>query len=83
MFSDKVYRLSFKIGGFWNFFGALIGIVFYKQIFGFANLPLPNYVAIYQAWLTLAGMYGIAYYLVSRDMYKRSNIFSFRRIPGR
>jgi hypothetical protein len=72
--SDKTYRTIFLVGTLWNLLGGGLFFLFWRQAFALFQLPLPNYVAFFQAWLALAFVFGIGYYYVYRDLYSNLNI---------
>jgi tryptophan-rich sensory protein len=72
--TDITYRTIFLIGALWNLLGSGLFFLFRRQAFALLQLPPPNYVAFFQAWLALAFVFGIGYYYVYRDLYSNLNI---------
>ena len=72
--TDQAYRRIFLVGAIWNLLGAGLWFLFWRQVFALLDLPHPNYLAFFQAWLALAFVFGIGYYYVSRNLYENVNI---------
>jgi cholesterol oxidase len=72
--TEKAYQRIFLVGAFWNLLGAGLFFLFWRRAFDLFQLPPPNYLAFFQAWLALAFVFGIGYYYVSRDLYGNVNI---------
>lgn len=72
--TERTYQKIFLIGALWNLLGSGLFFLFWRQAFALFQLPPPNYLAFFQAWLALAFVFGIGYYYLYRDLYAHLSI---------
>jgi hypothetical protein len=68
MRKEKYYRYLFLIGAIWNWSATTIFFFAYEQIFSLAGMEVPANPLFLRLFLSLAFVFGIGYYWVSRDI---------------
>jgi len=68
MRKEKYYRNLFLIGAIWNWSATTIFFFAYEPIFSLAGMEVPANPLFLRLFLSLAFVFGIGYYWVSRDI---------------
>lgn len=74
MKSAGYYQKLFLIGAIWNWLATLPFMIGYRWILPLFNMELPTYPVFLILFLGLAFIFGIGYYLVSKDIHKNHDI---------
>jgi len=72
--SDSFFKRMFLVASLWNLLGCLFLFFLSGLVFGAHSMGKPVPPLFCQAWLALAFVFGIGYYLVYKDMYANKNI---------
>ena len=56
-----------KLAAIYNILWGLFVIVFPNTVFQFLNMPIPNYIELWQCIGMIVGVYGVGYYIASFD----------------
>lgn len=62
------YRSLFVVGALWNWGATLFFFIAYKPLYAWLNMRTPDDPIYLQLFLGLCFVYGIGYFLVSRDI---------------
>ena len=71
---ENYYRKLFLIGAIWNWMATLPLIFGYKILFPIYDMILPQYPVFLILFAGLCFIFGVGYYLVSRDLSKNHGI---------
>jgi hypothetical protein len=71
---EAFYKNMFLVGAVWNVLGGGLIVAATGWIFSRAGLRPPEPPLYYNAWIALFVVFGIGYYMVSRDLYRNKNI---------
>jgi hypothetical protein len=71
---EAFYKNMFLVGAVWNVLGGGLIVTTTEWIFASAGLRPPEPPLYYHAWIALFVVFGIGYYMVSRDLYRNKNI---------
>jgi len=74
--SEIGYKRLFLIGALYNIVLGLIFLVFFSRLMSLFDMPMPprELAVFHQMGILLAMVYGIGYYMVSRDLYAHKGI---------
>jgi hypothetical protein len=72
--SEATFKRIFFLGAVWNLLGGAFILFATGWIFATAGLPVPSPPAYYHSWIALFLVFGLGYYLVSRDLYRNRDI---------
>jgi hypothetical protein len=68
MQKERYYRNFFIVAAIWNWVATVPFFFAYEQIFAFLGMRMPIYPVMLQLFLSLAFVFGIGYYWVSRNL---------------
>ncbi len=72
--NETTFKRIFLVGAFWNLAGGAFILFATDWIFSTAGLAPPSPPAYYYSWIALFMVFGLGYYLVSRDLYRNRDI---------
>jgi hypothetical protein len=68
MQKERYYKNFFIVAAVWNWVATVPFFFAYEQIFAFLGMRMPIYPVTLQLFLSLAFVFGIGYYWVSRNL---------------
>jgi hypothetical protein len=71
---QEYYRKLFFIGALWNWAATLTFAAGYPVLFPLFGMAMPTYPVFFLMFLGLAFVFGIGYYMVSRDLVRNRDI---------
>jgi hypothetical protein len=74
--TEAGYKRLFFIAALWNLVLGFMFLVFFSQLMNLFGMPTPprELTAFHQMGILLAMVYGIGYYMVSRELYSHNGI---------
>lgn len=74
--TDTGYKRFFLVASLWNLVLGFIFLVLFSRLMSLFGMPTPprELAAFHQMGILLAMVYGIGYYMVSRDLYSHNGI---------
>ncbi len=74
--TDTSYKRFFLVASLWNLVLGFIFLVLFSRLMSLFGMPTPprELAAFHQMGILLAMVYGIGYYMVSRDLYSHNGI---------
>jgi hypothetical protein len=72
--TETTFKRIFLVGALWNLLGGAFIVFATGWIFSTAGLAPPSPPAYYHSWIALFMVFGLGYYLVSRDLYRNRDI---------
>ena len=74
MAHERFFRTLFQVGALWNVAVAAQLLLFQKFIFAFLGMPPLTYPVFYQMFCGAVLLFGVGYYLVSRDLSRNHDL---------
>ena len=68
--NEKFWRAMWLLAAVHNMLGVILFVVWHDAIYTSAGLLPPAPGMHYDTWIAFVFVFGIAYYMVSRDLYK-------------
>lgn len=74
--TEAGYKRFFFVAALWNLLLGLVFLVLFSQLMRFFDMPVPprELTVFHQMAILLAMVFGIGYYMVSRDLYSYRGI---------
>ncbi len=67
LFDEDFFQKTLKYAGIYNILWGAFIVLFPNAVFDFLHIPRPNYVEIWQCIGMIVGVYGIGYFIASKD----------------
>ncbi len=67
LFNLPTIQTMLKLAGLYNILWGVLVIIFPEAIFKFLEMPLPNYLELWQCIGMIVGVYGVGYFIAAQD----------------
>jgi hypothetical protein len=71
---DKIFKIIFLIAAIYDFVLGLVFFLFYRQIFNYFNITIPDYPAYLQMAAAFIIAMGVGYYYVYKNLYRNIDL---------